>query len=113
MGEAGMPVDNEIYKVEGGRWWGEEQPFHFLATGFVPARLAYLRRTFAALAFDPAGRRVVDIGYEGRAVRRGARPPRYGGGGRRPGRCVPGDRAGARRAVGVCRSTTAAAPVST
>jgi 2-polyprenyl-6-hydroxyphenyl methylase/3-demethylubiquinone-9 3-methyltransferase len=60
-----MAVDNEMYKVEGDQWWGEEKPLHVLLTAITPARLAYLDTVRATEGFDPAGRTVVDIGCGG------------------------------------------------
>jgi 2-polyprenyl-6-hydroxyphenyl methylase / 3-demethylubiquinone-9 3-methyltransferase len=60
-----MAVDNEMYKVEGDHWWGEDQPLHLLRTAIAPARLEYLDTVVVADGFDPAGQTVVDIGCGG------------------------------------------------
>jgi 2-polyprenyl-6-hydroxyphenyl methylase / 3-demethylubiquinone-9 3-methyltransferase len=60
-----MPVDNEMYKLGGDRWWDEQQPLHFLCTGLNPTRLAYFNHVFHRLGLEPAGRIAVDIGCGG------------------------------------------------
>lgn len=60
-----VALDNEMYKLEGDQWWGDEKPLHLLLTAIAPARLAYLDSLRSAEVFDPAGRTVVDIGCGG------------------------------------------------
>jgi hypothetical protein len=51
-----MPVDNEMYKLGGDRWWDEQQPLHFLCTGLNPTRLAYFNHVFHRLGLEPMPR---------------------------------------------------------
>jgi 2-polyprenyl-6-hydroxyphenyl methylase/3-demethylubiquinone-9 3-methyltransferase len=60
-----MPVDNEMYKLDGDLWWDERQPLHFLRTGLNPARLTYFDQVCSRLGLEPAGRTAIDIGCGG------------------------------------------------
>ncbi len=58
-----MAVDNDVYNEL--PWWDDDQPFATLEA-FTPARFDYFHRVLTdRLHLDPAGLRVLDIGWGG------------------------------------------------
>lgn len=58
-------INNNIYNVEGDKWWQPDFPLNLLKTLYNPVRVDYIKKIFEQMKVDPKGKTVLEVGCGG------------------------------------------------